>query len=155
MPPAIHDITILEIIMIVVAASRIKSRFTSRTTRVTLHVLVNGKHCAAGAAKNRLLIPFVLRPDCDFVIGKRRVAILARVINAATLHLDRDNVEGAAIVLATSLRVEIDSTHLSNGWDHCAGKKRRHSIETTVDLKCNRIKLKRQLIKTSPTPSAS
>jgi hypothetical protein len=115
--------------MIVFAASGIELRLAGRTTRVTLHVLVNRKDRAAGAAKNRLLIPFALQPHSDFVVGEGRVAILARVVDAATLHLDRDYVERPAIVLATSLRVEIYSTHLSNGWDHCAGKKRKYSNE--------------------------
>lgn len=114
--------------VIVVATSWIELRLAGRAMRVTLHVLANRKDRAAGAAKNRFLIPFALRPHCDVVIGERGVAILTRVVDLATLHLDRDDVEGSAIVLATSLRIEIYSTHLSNSWDHCASQKRRHAI---------------------------
>ena len=40
------------------------------------------------------------------------MTILAGVVDAATFHLDGNDVEGRLIVSATSLRVEIDSAHI-------------------------------------------
>ena len=93
--------------MMVVATLRIELCPASRAARVTLHVLENGQHGSAGAAKHRLLVPFTLRPDRDPMAGERLVAILAGIVGTATLQLDGDNVVRSVIVLATGLRIEI------------------------------------------------
>src|ERR1700722_418974 len=93
----------LEVTVIVVATPRIELRPASGAARVTLHVLQNRQHCAAGAAEYCLLVPFTLGPDCYRMIGERQVAIFASIVKAATLHLDRNNVSRPVIMLATSL----------------------------------------------------
>ena len=50
--------------------------------------------------------------------GERNVAILACVVNTATLHLDGDNVGGPSIVFATGLRIETETTHCWNSLSH-------------------------------------
>lgn len=108
----------LEIKMIVVAASGIEVRTACRTAGITLHVLKNGQDCAAGAAKHSWLLPFALWPDCYRMIGERLVAVLASVVQAATFHLDGDNVRRPVIVRATGLRIEIYATHAWRGPRH-------------------------------------
>ena len=89
--------------MIVVATSRIELRSATHTARLASHVLKNGQHCTAHATKNRLLIPFTLRPNCNRMIGEHLVAIFAGIVEAATFHLDSDDVSRAVIMLATGL----------------------------------------------------
>ena len=93
----------LEVTMIVVATPRIELRPASRAARVTLHVLENRQHRAAGAAEYCLLVPFTLGPNCYRMIGERQVAIFASIVKATTRHLDRNNVSRAVIMLATGL----------------------------------------------------
>jgi len=50
-----------------------------------------------------LLVPFTLRPDCNRMIGERLVAIFAGIVEAATFHLDSDDVSRPVIMIATSL----------------------------------------------------
>jgi hypothetical protein len=56
------------------------------------------------------------------MIGELDMAILAGIVNAAAPHLDCDNVHGLAVVGATGLRINLDSTdvwevlgHVGNG----------------------------------------
>jgi hypothetical protein len=97
------DLWDLKVKMIVVAASRIESRITSRAVGITLPVLENGQHRTARATKNRLLVPFIFRPDCNRMIGERVVAILASIVKTATFHLDGDDVSRSVIMLTTGL----------------------------------------------------
>jgi len=97
------DLWDLKVKMIVVAASRIESRITSRAVGITLPVLENGQHRTARATKNRLLVPFIFRPDCNRMIGERVVAILASIVKTATFHLDGDDVSRSVIMLTTCL----------------------------------------------------
>jgi hypothetical protein len=46
------------------------------------------------------------------MIGESNVAIFARVVDAAALHLDRDNVSWSVIVFAARLRAELDPAHM-------------------------------------------
>jgi hypothetical protein len=130
--------------MMMIATSRIELRATTRAARITPHVLENGQNCAAGAAKYRFVAPFTLWPHLDLVIGKRAVAILARIIDATTFHLDGDDVTGPPIVYAARLRIDFYSSHLSNRWGHCASNQRKNF--NRIGRECNRIKLKRRLV---------
>lgn len=58
------------------------------------------------------MVPFALGPGLDLVIGEGHVAVFAGVVDATTLHLDRNNVSWSVIVFATGLRIEIDATHV-------------------------------------------
>ena len=71
-----------------------------------------GQLAAASPAKYRLLLPLPLRPQDNWVARKRLVAILARVIHAAALHLDRDNVRRPVVMLAACLRIQLDAAHI-------------------------------------------
>jgi hypothetical protein len=97
--------------MVVAATAGIELRTTSRTARITLHVLENGYCCTAGTAEYCLLVPFTLRPDCYRMIGERLVAVFASIVKAATFHLDGNDVSWAVIMLATGLRIEIYPAH--------------------------------------------
>lgn len=50
--------------------------------------------------------------------GERRVAILAGIVEAATFHLDGDDVGRPAIVLATGLYIEIYAMHVRESGNH-------------------------------------
>jgi hypothetical protein len=92
-----------------------------RASGFASHVLLNGQLRTAGPTENRWLAPFRLRPDLDRVTGQRGVAIFAGIVNPATLHLDRNNVSGSAIMLATSLRIKMDAPNFWNSGKHGAG----------------------------------
>jgi hypothetical protein len=98
--------------MIMVSAAGIKPFVTSRAREFALHVLVNRQLRTAGTAKYCSLMKVVLGPNLDWMIGDSVVAILAGVVHAAALHLNRDDVCGPVIMLAACLRVEIDATNL-------------------------------------------
>ena len=44
------------------------------------------------------------------MISQRDMAILTSIVNAAALHFDCDNIDRLAVVGATGLRINIDST---------------------------------------------
>jgi hypothetical protein len=94
-----------------IAASGIELLMASRTGISALHVLLNAQFRPAGPAKNRFLTPFILRPDFDGMIGQRSMAILACVINSATLHLDRNDVSRPVPMFATGLRIQMNPAH--------------------------------------------
>ena len=112
--------------MIVVAASGIELCPTARATIFALHILMDGQLHATGATKNGWLAPFPLGPDLDLMISERAMTILASIVDATALHLDRDDVSGSVIVLATGLRIEIDA---ANFW-----KSRQHGLRGKRDL---------------------
>ena len=98
--------------MIVIAAARIETRPASWAAGFALHVPTYAQLRAAGAAENCLLLPFALGPDFDPVAGECFMAILAGVVHAAALHLDRDDVRRPVIMLAARLRIQIDSVYI-------------------------------------------
>ena len=53
-----------------------------------------------------------LGPYLDWMIGESLVAILASVVQAAALRLNRDDVCRPMIMLAACLRIQIDATHI-------------------------------------------
>lgn len=67
---------------------------------------------ATRAAQDGFPAPLALRPNLDFVISQRSVAIFAGVVNAAAFHFDGDDVDGLVEVCATSLGIDIDPAHL-------------------------------------------
>jgi hypothetical protein len=93
----------LEVTMIVVATPRIELCPASRAARVALHVLENREDRAAGAAEYCWVVPFPLGPNFYRMVGKGQVAVFAGIVKAATVHLDRNNVSRAVIMLATGL----------------------------------------------------
>ncbi len=109
----------LKIEMIVFSTAGIELFAALRAARLATHVLMDGQLRPAGAAKDCLLVPFVLRPKLYRVLGKRGVAVFAGVVKAATLHLDRNNIRRPMIMFAAGLRVEIDATHLRKNGEHC------------------------------------
>jgi hypothetical protein len=100
--------------MIVAAALGIELRTTTLASGIAMHVLQYCELYTAGAAKDGFLAPFALRPYGDLMIGKQRVTVLAGIVDTATLHPDGNYVIGPAVVLASSLRVKICTTHLRN-----------------------------------------
>jgi hypothetical protein len=108
-----------------VSTPRIERLTANRAARFAMRVLANGQLCAAGSAKYRLLVPFALWPNVDLVIGQSRVAIFARIVNPAALHLDRDDVRGPVVMCTTGLRIEIDTAHGRRIPRHCAHQRTR------------------------------
>ncbi len=92
-------------------APRIEPRAASRTTRLAAQILPNRQLRAASPAQNRPLLPLAARPNRNRMPRQRNMAILASVVHAAALHLDRDNIRRRVIVHTPRLRVEIDSAH--------------------------------------------
>jgi hypothetical protein len=111
--------------MIVITTSGIELLPTSGAATLALHILVNGQFCATGATEHGSLVPFPLGPDLDLMIGERLMTILAGIVDATTLHFDRDNVGGSVIVLTTGLRIKIDATNLWKSRNHRVQKKNR------------------------------
>src|SRR5260370_19463727 len=92
-------------------APRIDPRAESRTTRLAAQILPNRQLRTACPAQNRPLLPLAARPNRNRMPRQRNMAILASVVHAAALHLDRDNIRRRVIVHTPRLRVEIDSAH--------------------------------------------
>jgi hypothetical protein len=109
--------------MIVASTFGIERGAASWATKRTLQVLVDRQLYATGAAEYRLLAPFALWPDFDFMFGQRCVTILARIVDATALHLDRNDVGGSVEVFAPGLRIEIHATHLWKVRSHGTKKK--------------------------------
>jgi hypothetical protein len=118
-----------EIKMIVVSARWIESPAATGAARLALHVLTYAQLRAASAAKYRPLLPLALRPHLDRMSGERLMTFLARIINAAALHPDRDDVRRPVIVLAAGLRIEIDFAHIQWFRNHCAPGRIAYSID--------------------------
>lgn len=98
--------------MVVVAAAGVEVPAAIRAARFALHILMYGQLRTAGPAKYCLLLPLALRPHLDRMTSQRFVTILARIIDAAALHLDRDDVCRPVIMLAARLRIQLDSAHI-------------------------------------------
>ena len=75
-------------------------------------ILADRQLYTAGAAEYCFLAPFILWPDLNPMVGECCVAILTRIVDATTLHLDRNNVGWPVIVFATGVRVSIDAAHI-------------------------------------------
>jgi len=112
----------LKIEMIVASTFWIELGAASRATKLALQVLLNRQLCATGAAKYCFLAPFAFWPDLDFVFGKRCVALLARIVDATALHLDRNDVGCSVEVFAAGLRIEVNATHIWKVRSHCTKK---------------------------------
>jgi hypothetical protein len=52
------------------------------------------------------------------MIRQCRVTIFARIVDAAALHFDRDNVGRPVVMPAASLGVEIDAAYIGNVGNH-------------------------------------
>jgi len=98
--------------MIMFAAPGVEVLAAIRAARFALHILMYGQLRAAGPAKYCLLLPLALRPHLDGMSGQRFMAILARIVDPAALHLYRDDVRRPVIMLAARLRIQLDSAHI-------------------------------------------
>src|SRR5450755_2222010 len=144
----------LEVEMVVIAAPGIELLTAACAPRSTVHVFLNRQLRATGSAENCLLIPFDLRPDPNRVIGERRVAVFACVVNATALHLDRDNVSRPMIVGAPGLRIQVEAAHLRNLRRHGASWKRELSRASATPHR-SRQSRGRDLQSESPESSAA
>jgi hypothetical protein len=97
-----------EIELVMVAAAGIEGRAAGWASVATRHVLLDGHFLSARPTKHGGLSPFRARPHLDGVVGQCLVAVLACVVDAATFHLDGKDVEYAAVVSATRVRIEVD-----------------------------------------------
>jgi hypothetical protein len=100
---------LFKIEMVVVAASGVEGSLAGGTAPAAVKVLGDGEFGAAGSAEDGRLMPFGLRPDLDGMAGKGKVAILASVVVATTLHLNGDDVGGLVVVKTAGLRIEVEA----------------------------------------------
>ena len=100
-----------EIEVIMMAAARIEPCLACGTLIRAIQILPDTYLPPAISAHHCQLIPFAARPDFDRVVGQGIVAILARVIEAAALHLDSHDVQYLVVMNAASLRIQINSVH--------------------------------------------
>jgi len=122
--PGLSDLVDREINMVVVATSGIEILTTTWAATLALHILLDGQRYAAGATKYGSFAPFRLGPYLDRMIGERVMTILASIVDAAAPHLDRDDVSGSVIVLATGLPIKIDATNFWKNHHHRVCRKR-------------------------------
>jgi hypothetical protein len=118
------DLVDREINVVVVATSGIEVLTTTWAATFALHILMNGQRCPAGATKYGSFAPFRLGPYLDRMIGERVMTILASIVDATALHLDRDDVSGSVIVLATGLPIKIDAMNFWKNRHHGGCRKR-------------------------------
>ena len=97
--------------MIVVFAARIEGRVAFGALKVTLQILLDRQFGATSTTENRFFDPFTLRPGLGWVIGQRRMAVFAGVIQAAAAHLDGDDVGGSVVVTASRLEIKIGAVN--------------------------------------------
>ena len=95
----------------VFSAAGVKPNVAGRAIVAAGQVLLDAHLISTGAAQDRALSPFGLRPDFDWMISQSLVAILAGVIDAAAFHLYRDDVENGPIVSAARFCIQIDSAN--------------------------------------------
>ena len=104
-----------------VPAARIEALAAEWASRLALHILPDGELRTTRPAENRFLVEFSLWPYFDRVIRESGVTIFARVVNAAALHLDRNNVGRPVVMLATGLRIKIEATNIWKSMGHVYG----------------------------------
>ena len=92
-------------------APRIKPRPTPRTPRLALHILPNRHLHPASPAQNRPRIPFPPRPNRNRMPRQRNMAILTSIVDPATPHLDRNNIQRRVVVPTPRLPIKIDPTN--------------------------------------------
>jgi hypothetical protein len=96
----------------VVAASWIEHRATGWALVGALQVLPDREFRPASAAQNSSLVPLSLRPDFKRVAGQCVMTVLARKVDTATLHLDRDDIHWLAVMRAAGLSVKTNSVYV-------------------------------------------
>ena len=117
---AINSISVCKIKMVVLSAAGIEGRAARWANGPALHVLLDGHLLLASSAQNGWLIPLLCGPDFDGVVRQCRVAILACVVDATALHLDRNDVAIGSVVGAARVLIEIDSAYFKVGrLHHC------------------------------------
>ena len=109
---------LLEVEVVVAPASGIEHRATLGALFRTLEILPDGQFRPTGPAQDRTLVPFASRPHLDFVAGQGFVAVLTRIVCAAALHLDCDDIHWLVVVSATSLSVKTDSVNVGSRLGH-------------------------------------
>lgn len=103
----------------VTLASRIKGCVAGWAVVSARHVFMDGHLSPAASAKNCFLFPLGSWPDHDRMIRQRRVAIFTGIVEAAALHLDRDNVSGSMIMFAAGLGVDVDAAYVTEAGEVC------------------------------------
>jgi hypothetical protein len=92
-------------------ASRIEPRAALRTLLEGGKVACNGLLMPASAAHHRRLLKPFDRPNLRGMAGQLSVAVVARVICAATEKLDGDDVVRSVPMRATRLRIKRQAAH--------------------------------------------
>jgi hypothetical protein len=101
-----------------VSAAWIEFCSASRTLTCTFQILIYGQLGPAASAKHCRLIPFAAWPDLNAMAGQSRVAIFTGIVDAATFHLYRDDVQLRAVMSAACLSIQFDSAHAGRGLQH-------------------------------------
>jgi hypothetical protein len=95
--------------MMVQVAVGVEGRAAVRTSVGHVQVIANRHFAATGATKDGLLMPRAFRPGRKRMIGKRIMAILARVVEPAAFHPDRYDIAGRMPVRAACLGIEVEA----------------------------------------------
>jgi hypothetical protein len=102
----------LEVEVVVASAPRIEHRAAAGTLVGTLQILPDRQFHPANPAQDRPLVPLAPRPDFDRVAGQCVVAVLARMVGATALHLDRDDIHWLVVMSAAGLSIKTDSVNM-------------------------------------------
>ena len=108
----------LKIEVIMIPATRIKLHPAGWTRVSAFHISPYAQLRTTTSTKHRQLIPLLTRPNFDVMTRKRLMTILARIVESATLHLDRNHIDRLVVMRATSLRVQIDSVYIRASLRH-------------------------------------
>jgi hypothetical protein len=81
---------------------------------------MDGEFSAAASAEYGFRIPLTFRPNFNRVTGQCNVTIFASVVNATTLHFDRNNVGRPVIVFAAGLRINMNTSDFEKMNAHCS-----------------------------------
>lgn len=93
------------------AAAGVERRAARGAAVGTIQIGGDRKLRTARTAENGVLLQFLAGPRLERVIGKRSMAVLARKIRGAALHLNGDDIEGRIVVGAARLRIKFDAAH--------------------------------------------
>jgi hypothetical protein len=92
-------------------ATRIEVGPAHRTDCPAIQVLADGQLGPASAAEHRLLVEFSPGPNAGGMTGFQFVTVKAGIIGPAAVEFDRDDIELAAIMRATRVRIQLDASY--------------------------------------------
>jgi hypothetical protein len=93
------------------AAARIEIGLASGASVSAAHVVFYAQFTPARTAEYCRLVPFCTWPDLNRMVRQCFMAVFARVINAATLHPDCDDVRVPVVMSTACLGIQANAAH--------------------------------------------